>query len=258
VQRDPDQRVAPRLLLWGVFFLSGAATLVYELLWVQLLGLIFGVTYLAIATVTAVFMGGMAAGSLLGGRLVDRGRDPLRVFFVAEVLVALWGVLVPLLMPAVQASFVGLIHLTTPAVGVRIVIQLLLCCALLAVPAVAMGTTLPALTRAVVQRREQLGFGLGWLYGWNTLGATVGCGLTGFWAIWTIGVPASAGLAVAMNLTVLAVVATLLWRQRLVRAAPPPPPKSPSPNRGAPHTGPPPGCSCSSSRVPAPWASRCC
>ncbi len=37
-----------------------------------------------------------------------------------------------------------------------------------------------------------------------------------------------------------------------------PPPRSPSPNRGAPHTGPPPGCSCSSSRVPAPWASRCC
>jgi spermidine synthase len=200
------------LTLWLAFFASGMAALVYEIVWTYLLGLVFGVTYLAIATVVAVFMGGMAAGALVAGRWVDRGLAPLLVFLVAESVLALSGLAIPYLLPTVQAAFVGIVHATEPGVLGRTLIQLLLCSGLLAVPAVAMGATLPALTRQVVGRDADLAGGLGWLYGLNTLGATVGCLLTGFWMIWTLGVPMSSGVGAGANLLAVALAAILLWR----------------------------------------------
>jgi predicted membrane-bound spermidine synthase len=57
-----------------LFFLSGACGLVYQVLWLRLLGLVFGVTVYAASTVWASFMAGLAIGSLVGGRLGDRVR----------------------------------------------------------------------------------------------------------------------------------------------------------------------------------------
>jgi len=60
-----------------LFFLSGAAGLVYEVLWTRQLSLVFGVTTCAVSTVLATFMGGLALGSWLIGRAVDRRRNAL-------------------------------------------------------------------------------------------------------------------------------------------------------------------------------------
>ena len=42
------------------FFFSGAAGLIYQVAWSKALGLVFGHTAYAVATVLAVFMGGLA------------------------------------------------------------------------------------------------------------------------------------------------------------------------------------------------------
>ncbi len=65
-----------------LFFVSGACGLVYQVLWLRLLGLVFGVTVYAASTVWASFMAGLAIGSYIGGRLGDRVRRPLVWFGV--------------------------------------------------------------------------------------------------------------------------------------------------------------------------------
>ena len=69
-----------RRILWQVsicFFLSGATGLVYEVLWIRMLGLIFGHTVFAVTTVLTAFMAGLALGSYLFGKLADRSRNTL-------------------------------------------------------------------------------------------------------------------------------------------------------------------------------------
>jgi spermidine synthase len=54
------------------FILSGATGLIYEVLWARMLGLVFGATTLAVSTVLAAFMSGLALGSALAGRVASR------------------------------------------------------------------------------------------------------------------------------------------------------------------------------------------
>lgn len=85
-----------------VFFLSGATGLIYEVLWTRQLALIFGVTTYAVSTVLATYMGGLALGSYLVGRQVDRVRDPLRLYAVLEAGIGLYALLVPFLFAALR------------------------------------------------------------------------------------------------------------------------------------------------------------
>jgi len=71
------------------FFASGAAGLVYQVLWARQLSLIFGVTTYAVATVLATFMGGLALGSWVLGRAVDRRRNALAWYAGLELGIGL-------------------------------------------------------------------------------------------------------------------------------------------------------------------------
>src|SRR5260221_14550513 len=94
-------------LLYCCFFLSGASSLVFEAVWTRQLGLVFGSTTLAISTVLSVFMGGLALGSAIAGRVADRPRSPLVVYAVVEAGVGLYGLGLPAVLehfPAVNAA----------------------------------------------------------------------------------------------------------------------------------------------------------
>ena len=84
-----------RSLFVGLYALSGAAALVYEIAWTRLLTLQMGQTVAAVSTVLAAFMGGLAAGSWLGSRMERRwserptaDRARLRAYAALEILVA--------------------------------------------------------------------------------------------------------------------------------------------------------------------------
>src|SRR5258706_13662522 len=51
------------------FFLSGAGSLVLEVVWTRLLRLVFGTTPLAISTILVAYMSGLGLGGVLGGWL---------------------------------------------------------------------------------------------------------------------------------------------------------------------------------------------
>src|SRR3989441_13319641 len=70
-----------------LFFCSGVSALIYQVLWLRLLGLIFGVTAYAASTVWGSFMAGLALGSFGAGRIADRVRRPLMWFGACELLI---------------------------------------------------------------------------------------------------------------------------------------------------------------------------
>src|SRR6476661_2725084 len=86
-----------RLPILAIFVLSGAAGLVYEVVWSRQLVLVFGNTTQAVSAILTGFFGGMAIGSVIGGRVADRVRRPLRLYGVIEIVLVAVVLITPLL-----------------------------------------------------------------------------------------------------------------------------------------------------------------
>lgn len=218
------------------FFLSGAAGLVYEVVWMRMLGLVFGHTVFAVTTVLAAFMSGLALGAFLFGRLIDRRGRPLQVYGFLEAGIGAWALLVPLLLTQVQIVYVALsrsLKLSSFALSLA---QFALVFLILLVPTTLMGASLPVLAKFFVNRPESLGRKVGDLYALNTLGAVLGAVLAGFLLLPAIGVRATTGLAVAANLAIGAWALVLAGRVREPgeTSAPVPPLLVERPSPGAP------------------------
>src|SRR5204862_2541066 len=85
-----------------IFGISGVSGLIYQVVWLRMLTLTFGVTSFAVATVLCGFMGGLALGSFLAGRVADRIARPLLAYAGAELLIGLTGMASPLLFTVVR------------------------------------------------------------------------------------------------------------------------------------------------------------
>ena len=75
--------------LYLLFFLSGTSGLMYEVVWVRMLTRVLGSTVYATSTVLAAFMAGLALGSYLAGRWIDRSVRPLAWYVGMEVGIGL-------------------------------------------------------------------------------------------------------------------------------------------------------------------------
>ena len=78
-----------------VFFLSGFAALLYQVVWQRLLVIFSGADVYSVTVIVAAFMGGLGIGSLVGGYLADRvgSRGSLYAFAAAELLVGIFGLI---------------------------------------------------------------------------------------------------------------------------------------------------------------------
>ncbi len=83
------------LLIAILFMASGFSSLIYQVVWTRLLGLIFGATTFAAATVLSIFMGGLAVGSYTAGRVADKIRRPLLWYGILEGIIGLWALMAP-------------------------------------------------------------------------------------------------------------------------------------------------------------------
>ena len=193
----------------AVFFCSGAAALLFETLWFRQAGLVLGNTVWASALVTAAFMAGLALGNACAIRFGWRLTRPLRVFAFLEVIVAVTGGGLVLLLPYLSGLLAPVMSRLqgTPAIDA---VRLLTTFVLLAGPASAMGATLPVLARSLGVRDANFGRILGRLYGWNTLGAVAGA-LAGEWfLIRLLGVSATGGIAASLDLAAAAGALSLI------------------------------------------------
>jgi len=186
-------------LVYTIFFLSGAAALMYEVVWVRSLSLIFGGTHLAVTTVLSVFMGGLALGSFFIGKRVDAIKNPLKFYGSLEIGIALFAVIFIFLMKIYPAVYVVLVRGQENASLYLGFIRVLFAFAALIGPTTLMGGTLPLLTRFVSGRPEKLGRHLSFLYGFNTLGAVTGTAAAGFLMLRFYSVSTTLYLAILLN-----------------------------------------------------------
>jgi spermidine synthase len=189
-------------VIHSIFFFSGAAGLIYEVVWARLLREVFGVTAHAVAAVLATYLGGLALGAWLLGRMVDRREKPLRLYGQLELGVALFALLGMPLLRFFEPINAAAASRLAPDSFVLAAIRLALSSLLILPPTFLMGATLPAMTRAMVPRISSLGRELGFLYALNTAGAVAGCLCAGWFLIRTIGVHPTLWVAAGLNLAV--------------------------------------------------------
>lgn len=191
------------------FFFSGAAALIYQIAWGKALGLIFGHTAYAIATVLAVFMGGLATGSAWLGRLGERQSRPIAFYGRIELLVAATGAMSLVALAGVRAGYVIAYPLVESRGAILIALRLLGAALVLLVPTFLMGGTLPVLIRGLVRNSNELGTRLAQLYWINTAGAVAGALAAGFLLLPTVGLKLTLATAVTLNLIAGAVALKL-------------------------------------------------
>jgi spermidine synthase len=225
----------PERLVLVSFFLSGFAALVYEVSWLRLAGLYFESTAYSAATVVATFMGGLALGSYLAGRVAGRSRDLFLVYFNLEALIGLVALAIPLLFNVLRPLF-GLIY--GVAYGQPFLyhsLRILLSALLMMPPALLMGMTLPILIEALTREYAGLGRKSGFLYGLNSAGAGLGAAVCGFLLLPALGTLRATLVGVAVNLGIAfagwTAIGRFPWQGRLDREPEEPPAGPPATRR---------------------------
>jgi spermidine synthase len=203
----------PWFALLACFFLSGFAALLYQTAWTREFGAVFGTSELAVATVLAAYMGGLASGAALAGRFGGRVRRPVLVYGLLELGIALAALAVPLAIRAATAVEVALLggrDLPADAGGLASAVFYLLCAfAILLVPTTFMGATLPLLARHAVRSDREVGPRIGALYAINTTGAIGGTLVCGFVLLPALGLRGTVWVGVALNALVFALAAAV-------------------------------------------------
>jgi spermidine synthase len=219
----PENKPDPPLkLILLLFYLSGALALVYEVVWSRMLMQVFGSTALAVGTVLAAWMSGMALGAWLIGKRADRSRHGLRLYAQLEIGIAVFALLAHLALSRISPVHLALHDLLGSMPGLYAASRFLLAFALVLVPTLLMGATLPVLTRYLVESRESVGIRLSTLYFFNTLGAVSGVLLTGFYLVGNFGIHQPVYMAVAGNL----LIGGLAWMTSMLHSATPSRPAS--------------------------------
>ncbi len=204
------------------FLLSGFAALLYQMAWMREFSSVFGTSELAVATVLASYMGGLALGSALAGKLLGRVRRPVLVYGLCELGIALGALAVPLglaLAGHLRAAVLGGQPELPDASGLGASLYYLAAAfVVLAVPTTLMGATLPLLARHAVHRDEDVGGRIGALYAINTLGAVLGTIVAGFVLLPKLGLGGTVRLGVATNALVFVLAALVARRDEPARA----------------------------------------
>ena len=193
-------------------FLSGAASLFYEVCWIRKAGLFFGSTTFALATVLAVFFLGLAMGSVLAGRLSMSLHRPLRIYGIVELAIAVLGLASNALLDVADDGYGALYRWADGSAPWIALARLVLVAAVILVPTVLMGTTVPLLARAIIRRHRSLGFTAGGLYGINALGAATGAALAGFATLPVLGLAATIYLGAGLNVLCGVAVLLVCWQ----------------------------------------------
>ena len=193
--------VLPRLLLL-LFFASGSAALIYEIIWFYLVELIVGASSISVAVLLASFMGGMALGSLLLPRYVPARVHPLKVVAALEIGIGVIGILMPFLLPVIQSAYITLAGHGPLGVLWRALVS----ACILVPPTLLMGATLPAVARW--SRVSGNPGNIGLLYMANIAGGAFGTALAGFYLLRVFDTIVASAVAASLN----ALVAIgLLW-----------------------------------------------
>jgi spermidine synthase len=216
----PERRVV--LVVLAAFALSGFVALSYEVIWSRVLALIIGSSVYAFSIMLCTFLVGLAVGSTVGSRLVDRLRRPLAVFAILELLVGLTSLGGAYLFDQLPFVFVSLYRLLAGSnIAILLLARFAVASLVMIAPTVLLGALFPLVVRIVhgghsktsAPHPPETGPGrtVGDVYAVNTVGAIAGAFASGFILVPSLGMLGSLRVSVAANF-LLALVMFLVSR----------------------------------------------
>lgn len=192
------------LVLLG-FGLSGFAALAYEVLWTRVLSFFLeNNTAYAFAIMLATFLTGLALGSLVFGKFVDRRRNPLFLFGLVEIGIGLFAPLSIFTLGSLSRIIdrVGLALIPSPGfwgyTGMRFFTAFLV----MLLPTILMGAAFPLVSKIYTKSMKRLGRGIGSVYSANTVGCIFGAFVAGFILIPLLGTQRSILTVALLNLSI--------------------------------------------------------
>ena len=186
-----------------LFIGSGAAALIYEVVWFQLLQLVIGSSAISMGVLLGTFMGGMCLGSFLLPRYLDARQHPLRVYAFLELGIGAVGLLLLFGMPLVSMIYTS--------IGGPVFFRVIIAIICLLPPTLMMGATLPAVARFVETSPQGVSW-MGFFYGGNIAGAVFGSLTAGFYLLRVYDMAIATYVAVALNVAVAAIAMLLAGR----------------------------------------------
>lgn len=190
---------------WSIllcFLFSGISSLIFQVVWIRLLGLVFGTSHFAIATVLTAFMSGLALGAWFTGRLSDKHQaNFLRGYGLLEILVGIYGLFTPIFISYLMQQYAYFYQNFSPNFYLFSLLRFAVLFVFLLPPTVMMGATLPLLCKFLTQKNNQnIGQKIGVLYGINTFGAVLGTAFAGFFLIPHFGIQHTIYTAVFLSI----------------------------------------------------------
>ncbi|MSR22972.1 MAG: SAM-dependent methyltransferase [Gemmatimonadetes bacterium] len=204
---DPASSTAQLFPLVLLFVGSGAAALIYEVVWFQMLSLVIGSSAISLGVLLATFMGGMCLGSISLPHVVRASRHPLRVYAAIEGAIGLFGLVILFALPWVEGLYVAIGRGGFSGLLIRAAFSAIC----LLPPTVLMGATLPAVSRWVKATPRGVSW-LGFFYWGNIAGAVLGCLLAGFYLLRLYDIAFATYVAASVNVLVAGVAFLLSGR----------------------------------------------
>ena len=188
---QPPER---HLVLWAIG-ISGFCALAYEVLWTRIMVFFLGSTTYAFATMLAAFLFGIALGSIVFARWVDRIKQPIAIFGIVQLGIGLFALI---LMPAFEELYAVTSAFQSTFGGSRFW-AFFSCFLVMCLPTFLMGASFPIVTKIYTGSERQLGRSIGNVYSVNTVGSILGAFCAGFILIPLLGIRPSIVLTVALN-----------------------------------------------------------
>jgi spermidine synthase len=180
-----------------LFIGSGAAALIYEIVWFQMLQLVVGSSAVSVGVLLGTFMGGMCLGSLLLPRIISARHHPLRVYAALEFGIGIFGVVLLFVIP-----LIGRIYIAWGGYGFTgFLLRGVIAGVSLLPPTFAMGATLPAVARWVETTPKGVSW-LGFFYAGNIAGAVFGSLVAGFYLLRVHDMATATYVAAGVNVAV--------------------------------------------------------
>ncbi|MBK8576103.1 MAG: fused MFS/spermidine synthase [Elusimicrobia bacterium] len=186
-------------IVYFLFFISGIAALIYEVVWIRMLVSSFGATVQAVSMVVTAFMAGLALGGWVFGRWIDRQRNPILIYGFLEAGIGISAFILPFLLGVSEKAYTALYQAFPNSLSLASLARFFLSFIPLLIPTTLMGATFPVMSKHFARNPHTIGPNVGTLYSLNVLGAVVGAYLAGFFLIGRFGLPVTVFSAAGLN-----------------------------------------------------------
>ncbi|MCC6361658.1 MAG: fused MFS/spermidine synthase [Phycisphaerales bacterium] len=175
-----DTEALLRRVVLVTFALSGFAAMVYQIAWTRALILSIGSSTYSFTCILATFIFGLALGSLIVARWVDRWRDPAYVVGVLQLAVGGAAVLIQPIFGLLPYAVHAIVNRNPESHATVLALEFGLVAAITLVPTVLLGMLFPLITRIIAGADRDPAAAAGRAYAINTLGTVIGSFLAGF------------------------------------------------------------------------------